>query len=118
MFASELFLALSITSFLGLSAAPGIASDPALVTKLEQARPVMRGKNGYQALFEPSLTNREWPDDLPKCNRYAQDCLAQAQQNLAAYRDGNAISFSLHPEKADAPAPTITLPLSGSRLNR
>ena len=118
MFASELFLALSITSFLGLSAAPGIASDPALVTKLEQARPVMRGKNGYQALFEPSLTNREWPDDLPKCNHYAQDCLAQAQQNLAAYRDGNAISFSLHPEKADAPAPTITLPLPGSRLNR
>jgi len=44
MFATELFLALSITSFLGLSAAPGIASDPALVTKLEQARPVMRGK--------------------------------------------------------------------------
>ena len=87
MFATELFLALSITSFLGLSAAPGIASDPALVTKLEQARPVMRGKNGYQALFELPLTNQEWPDELPKCDRYAQDCLAQAQQNLAAYRN-------------------------------
>ncbi|MFC2503636.1 MAG: hypothetical protein ACFN4D_06270 [Cardiobacterium sp.] len=87
MFTAELFLALSITSFLGLSAAPGIASDPALVTKLEQARPVMRGKNGYQALFELPLTNQEWPDELPKCDRYAQDCLAQAQQNLAAYRN-------------------------------
>ena len=32
-------------------------------------------------------------------------------------RDGNAITFSLHPEKADAPAQTITLPLPGSRLN-
>ncbi len=50
MFATELFLVLSFTSFLGISASPGIASDPALVTKLEQARPVMRGKNGYQAL--------------------------------------------------------------------
>jgi hypothetical protein len=33
------------------------------------------------------LTNQEWPDELPKCDRYAQDCLAQAQQNLAAYRN-------------------------------
>ena len=33
-------------------------------------------------------------------------------------RDRNGISFSLHPEKADSPAPTITLPLPGSRLNR
>ena len=31
-------------------------------------------------------------------------------------RDRNGISFSLHPEKADTPAPTITLPLPGSRL--
>ncbi|MFC2503638.1 MAG: hypothetical protein ACFN4D_06280 [Cardiobacterium sp.] len=31
-------------------------------------------------------------------------------------RDSNGLSFSLHPEKADTPAPTITLPLPGSRL--
>ena len=31
-------------------------------------------------------------------------------------RDGGSISFTLHPEKADASAQTITLPLPGSRL--
>ena len=87
MFITESFLALSFTTFLAISASPGIASDPALVTKLEQARPPVSGKNGYQALFELPLTNEEWPDELPKCDRYAQDCLAQAQQNLAIYRN-------------------------------
>lgn len=87
MFITESFLALSFTTFLAISASPGIASDPALVTKLEQARPAVSGKNGYQALFELPLSNEEWPDALPKCDRYAQDCLAQAQQNLAIYRN-------------------------------
>lgn len=86
MFITESFLALSFTTFLAISASPGIASDPALVTKLEQARPPVSGKNGYQALLELPLTNEEWPDELPKCG-YAQDCLAQAQQNLAIYRN-------------------------------
>ena len=87
MFITESFLALSFTTFLAISASPGIASDPALVTKLEQARPPVSGKNGYQALFELPLTNEEWPDELPKCERYAPDCLAQAQQNLVTYRN-------------------------------
>ena len=87
MFITESFLALSFTTFLAISASPGIASDPALVTKLEQARPAVSGKNGYQALFEPPLANQEWPDALPKCERYAPDCLTQTQQNLATYRN-------------------------------
>jgi len=33
-------------------------------------------------------------------------------------RDGNGLTFSLHPEKADTPAPTITLPLPGSRQHQ
>lgn len=87
MFITESFLVLSFTTFLAISASPGIASDPELVTKLEQARPAVSGKNGYQALFDLPLSKEEWPDALPKCDRYAQDCLAQAQQNLATYRN-------------------------------
>ena len=87
MFITESFLVLSFTTFLAISASPGIASDPALVTKLEQARSAVSGKNGYQALFALPLSNEEWPDELPKCDRDAQDCLAQAQQNLATYRN-------------------------------
>ena len=87
MFITESFLVLSFTTFLAISASPGIASDPKLVTKLEQARPAVSGKNGYQALFDLPLSKEEWPDALPKCDRYAQDCLAQAQQNLATYRN-------------------------------
>lgn len=32
-------------------------------------------------------------------------------------RDGSGLTFTLHPEKADTPAQTITLPLPGSRLH-
>ncbi len=41
MFTTELFLVLSFTSFLGISAAPGIASDPPLAVKMRRI-----GQNG------------------------------------------------------------------------
>ena len=66
-------------------------------------------------------TYRNYQARLLNANRYlrAFELLQHPEAPLPPgyTRDDNAISFSLHPEKADAPAQTITLPLPGSRLN-
>ena len=88
--------------------------------------PAPEQRKKYCSLLNP-VCKMEGPDwsnyqaRLLNANRYlrAFELLQHPEAPLPPgySRDSNGLSFSLHPEKADTPAPTITLPLPGSRLN-
>lgn len=77
-------------AYIGIFSYPGgTAPEPAQIAELEQARPAVSGENGYTALFELPLTNKDWPEALPRCKHDAprDDCLAFAREHLATYRE-------------------------------
>ena len=76
-------------AYIGIFSYPGdTAPEPAQIAELEQARPAVSGENGYTALFELPLTNKNWPEALPRCKQDApRDCLAFAREHLATYRE-------------------------------
>ena len=62
--------------------------DPTQITELEQVRPAVDGENGYAALHKLPLTNKDWPEELPRCKPDTpRDCLAFAREHLATYRE-------------------------------
>ena len=62
--------------------------DPTQITKLDQVRPAVDGENGYAALHKLPLTNKDWPEELPRCKPDTlRDCLAFAREHLATYRE-------------------------------
>ena len=95
-----------------------VAHDEVRVPEPEQ-------RKKYCSLLNPvcKMEGLDWSNyqaRLLNANRYlrAFELLNHPEAPLPPgySRDSNGLSFSLHPEKADTPAPTITLPLPGSRL--
>ena len=72
------------------------------------------GQNNFEASY------RYYQGRLLNANRYlrAFELLNHPDAALPPgyTRDGDSLTFTLHQEKADTPAQTITLPMPGSRL--
>ena len=96
-----------------------VARDEVRVPAPEQRKKYCSPLNPVCKIEGPDWSN--YQARLLNANRYlrAFELLQHPEVPLPPgyTRDRNGISFSLHPEKADTPAPTITLPLPGSRLN-
>ena len=96
-----------------------VAHDEVRVPEPEQRKKYCSPLNPVCKMEGPDWSN--YQARLLNANRYlrAFELLNHPEAPLPPgyTRDRNGISFSLHPEKADTPAPTITLPLPGSRLN-